>query len=360
MVCGTRLVKNGRTAAGSQRWRCLSCGASQARRRPDVTQREQLRQFVTWLVGKHTQGEMDGTVTGRTFRRNTAWCWKVEPRLGPATEFHHAILVDGVWISEWCLLIALSDTGRVLAWQWSGGESVAAWKALLEQVEAPAVLVSDGGTGIPTALSACWPETKHQRCLFHLQMRVSRHLTRNPRTDAGRALRGLVMKLSEVKDEDAAIAWQIRLDEWWRAFGHLTKERTMFRGGQFGFTHDRLRKAWLLIRSVTRNNTLFTYVTYGNPHTTSPLEGGINSQIREVLRRHRGMSDAHQKRAVEWFLTLHERPLNEAIRNALPSSATITTTDRAEIEEPEYPSLYDTALSPEEGLWSRTGWAGRG
>jgi hypothetical protein len=256
-------------------------------------------------------------------------------------------------------LIALSDKGRVLAWQWSGGESVAAWKALLEQVEAPGVLVSDGGTGIPTALAACWPETKHQRCVFHLQMRVSRHLTMNPRTDAGRALRGLVMKLSEVKDEDTAIAWQIQLDEWWRTFGHLTKERTMFRNGQFGFTHDRLRKAWFLVHGVIRKNTLFTYVTYGNPRTTSPLEGGINSQIREVLRRHRGMSETHQKRAVEWFLVLHEQSLDEALRNALHAQAPTAEPDTTEIEEPAEPDLYDTALSAEEGLWSRTGWAGR-
>lgn len=359
MVCGSRLVKNGRHPSGTQRWRCPSCGASSVRRRPDVTRREQLRQFVTWLVGKQTQAEIDGTTSGRTFRRQTAWCWDIEPRLAPATTIHHAVLVDGIWISGWCLLIALSDKGSVLAWQWSGGESVAAWKALLEQIEAPGILVSDGGTGIPTALGACWPETKHQRCLFHLQMRVSRHLTMNPRTEAGRALRGLVMKLSEVRDEDAAIGWQIRLDEWWRVFGHLTKERTMFRNGQFGFTHDRLRKAWFLIRGVVRNNTLFTYVTYGNPRTTSPLEGGINSQIREVLRRHRGMSEAHQKRAVEWFLTLHEQSFDAALQHALPAKEL----GAAEIDEPDEidsPALYDTALSANEGLWLRTGWAGRG
>lgn len=189
-------------------------------------------------------------------------------------------------------------------------------------------------------------------------MRVSRHLTMNPRTDAGKALRGLVMKLSEVHDEDTAIDWQIRLDQWWRTFGHLTKQRTMFRNGQFGFTHDRLRKAWFLVRTVVRNNTLFTYVTYGNPRTTSPLEGGINSQIRNVLRRHRGMSEEHQKRAVEWFLTLHELSLDEALQRALPAKA--PAPDTAENDEPDEPALYDTALNADEGLWLRAGWAGRG
>lgn len=312
---------------------------------------------MAWLTGKQTQAEIDGTATGRTFRREIAWCWALEPRLPPATEIHHAILVDGIWVSGWCLLIALSDKGRVLAWQWSGGESVAAWKALLGQVAAPGVLVSDGGTGLPAALKIVWPETKHQRCLFHLQMNVSRHLTRNPRTDAGRALRALVMRLSEIHDEDAAIAWQLKLERWWQTFGHLTRERTMFRNGKFGYTHDRLRKAWQLIRRVSRNNTLFTWITYGNPRTTSPLEGGINSQIRDLLRRHRGLSEEHQKRAVEWFLVLHELTLDEAIALARPAP---TPEQTQQPDEPAGPALYDNGLDAGEGLWLRTGWAGRG
>lgn len=359
VICRARLVKNGKTAAGTQRWRCPSCGSSSVRRRPDVTRREQATRFVSWLIGKHTQAEADGTATGRTFRRQTAWCWDLEPRLPPATTIHHAVLIDGIWISGWCLLIALSDTGRVLAWQWSGGESVAAWKALLEQVPAPGVLVSDGGTGIPTALKSVWPETKHQRCLFHIQLRTTRHLTRTPRTDAGRALRRLVMTLSKIgeNDEDAAIAWQITLDEWWRTSGHLTKQKTRLRNGQLAFTHDRLRKAWSLLNGVIRNKTLFTYITYGNPRTTSPLEGGINSQLREVLRRHRGLSEQHQKRAVEWFLVLHEMPLGEAIALAHPSTPEQAT---AETDEPDDVSPYGTGLDATEGLWSRAGWAGRG
>lgn len=312
---------------------------------------------MKWVIGKQTQAEIDGTTTGRSFRRDTAWCWDVEPRLAPATTIFHAVLVDGIWIGDYCLLIALSDKGNVLAWQWSGGESVAAWKALLSQVEAPGILVSDGGTGLPTALAVCWPETKHQRCLFHLQMNVSRHLTRNPRTNAGRALRALVMRLSEVQDEDAAIAWQLKLEKWWQTFGHLTRERTMFRNGQWGFTHDRLRKAWQLIRRVSRNDTLFTWITYGNPRTTSPLEGGINAQIRELLRRHRGMSEQHRRRAVEWFLVLHELPLERALSLAHTEPKPEPTT---EPEEPHGPTLYDTGLDAGEGLWLRTGWAGRG
>ncbi|MWB97324.1 IS1249 family transposase, partial [Agromyces seonyuensis] len=316
---------------------------------------EQLRKFVTWVTGKHTQAELDGTATGRSFRRQIAWCWDVQPSLGPCETIHHAVLVDGIWVGTWCLLIALSDTGRVLAWQWCGGESVAAWTALFERIPAPGVLVSDGGTGLPTALHTCWPETKHQRCLFHLQMNITRHLTRTPRTEAGRALRGLAMQLSGIWSIEDAIVWQQRLDQWWQAFGHLTRERTLLRNGHFGFTHDRLRKAWFLIRTVVARQTVFTYLLYGNPRTTSPLEGGINSQIRDLLRRHRGMSEEHRRRAVEWFLTLHELPLEQAL--ALAKTTPPSPTNKA--TPPEHASPYDTGLSDEEGLWTRKGWAGR-
>jgi len=325
-----------------------------------VTRREQLRRFVIWLTGKQTQAEVDGTATGRSFRRETAWCWGVQPRLEPATTIHHAVLVDGVWIGTWCLLIAVSDGGDVLAWQWCGRETTAAWTALLEQVPAPAVIVSDGGSGLPSALRTCWPETKHQRCVFHLQMNTSRHLTRNPRTDAGRALRGLVMKLSEVHDEDTAIGWQLQLEQWWQTFGHLTRERTMFRNGQWGFTHDRLRKAWLLIRKVARDGVLFTWISYGNPRTTSPLEGGINSQLRDLLRRHRGMSETHRRRAVEWFLVLQQIPLEDALSLATTPPAATAEPDPEPEDDPLGPALYDTGLDPGEGLWLRSGWAGRG
>lgn len=183
-------------------------------------------------------------------------------------------------------------------------------------------------------------------------MNITRHLTRNPRTDAGRALRRLVMELSSVRDEQTAIEWQFRLEQWWQAFGYLTRERTLLRNGRFGFTRDRLRKAWLLIRLVVRKNLLFTHITYGNPRTTSALEG-LNAQIRDLLRRHREMTEEHRRRANEWFLTLHELPLGYALDHV--RSAT-TPTRTQPVDESIGPALYDTGLDANEGLWHLTGW----
>lgn len=182
-------------------------------------------------------------------------------------------------------------------------------------------------------------------------MNVTRHLTRNPRTNAGRALRRLVMDLSNVHEEDTAIAWQLQLEQWWQSFGHLTRERTMFRNGQFGFTHARLRKAWTLVRLIVRKNLLFPHITYGNPRTTSRLES-LNAQIRDLLRRHRGMSEEHRRRAVEWFLTTRELPIPNAIKTAGPVPK---TTAKPRPNDQISHIIYDTSTSAEEGLWARSG-----
>ncbi|MFJ4027261.1 hypothetical protein ACIPWF_21980, partial [Paenarthrobacter sp. NPDC089989] len=68
----------------------------------------------------------------------------------------------------------------------------------------------------------------------------------------------------------------------------------------------------------------------------------------------------HQKRAIEWYLYLHSeqpRPPTKLIetRHYRP---TTTTTPASKEPEPG-PELYSSGLSPDEGLWHRTGWAGR-
>ncbi len=175
---------------------------------------------------------------------------------------------------------------------------------------------------------------------------------------SGRRLLALSRELSAVHKPDDVIAWRLKLEAWWQTHGHLTKERS-YDGRRWWFTHDRLRKAWHLLARLSANGTLFTYVSHGNARTTSPLEGGINNGIRHVLRTHRGMTEPHMKRAPECFLTLHEIPIDRA-HELVPNPSTISAIDRdTDAEELPEPSLYNTGLTAEEGLWTRTGWAGR-
>lgn len=309
-------------------------------------------------MGKASQAEFAGSRSSRSFRRDTAWCWELQPRLPITGEVHEVILVDGIWIETWCLLIALTTTNAVMGWQWAARESAAAWGALFETIPAPMVLVTDGGSGIRSALALHWPDTVIQRCIFHLQLNVTRELTRNPRLRAGRDLRQIALALRDVHTVDDAITWRLTLEAWWKTYGHLLRERTLYDNGHFGYTHKPLRKAWTILHRVAENEHAFTFVRHNAPRTTSRLEG-LNSQIRHLLRHHRGMPIEHQRRAIEWFLLLHEVPIDHAHRHAhAPTPPTPHKDPHIDLDAPS-PALYGNGLDATEGLWLRTGWAGR-
>ena len=131
-------------------------------------------------------------------------------------------------------------------------------------------------------------------------------------------------------------------------------------GKKWWYTHDRLRKAYNLLAELQRRDHLFTYLTAGGPKTTSRLEGGVNAVIKQTLRLHRGMTIEHQKRAAEWVLIERARHLYTV--NEMVTEAVVTPIQkrRPRFTEPDPgPLLYDTGVSAEEGLWVRSGWAGR-
>ena len=94
--CGAAMRRNGRTTAGSQRWRCESCGASRTVSYDDGAAR--LEEFLSWLLSKARQADMPGQ--GRTFRRLAAEFWPIWPMPEPTGEVHRVLFVDGIWLAR--------------------------------------------------------------------------------------------------------------------------------------------------------------------------------------------------------------------------------------------------------------------
>ncbi len=130
------------------------------------------------------------------------------------------------------------------------------------------------------------------------------------------------------------------------------------------WTHDRLRKAYHLLARLTRQDVLFTYLNedfqaLGISSTTNKIEGGVNAPIKDLLRRHRGMTSPHQRRAIEWWCQQHSpTPTPPAALIQPHHYQPPVPKHRVEQDEQIGPAAYDTGLTPEEGLWTRKGWAG--
>ncbi|NEE01675.1 IS1249 family transposase [Phytoactinopolyspora halotolerans] len=375
MVCGGRLKRNGTTSAGRTRWRCASCGASSTRSRPDVTRRGQLEAFVAWLTGTGCQHDTT-PASARSFRRQSAWCWRVEPSIAVTGEVYDCVQLDGIYLSGgWCCLIAITR-GHPIAWQWCDQEKKVVWAALMNTLPAPRVVVTDGGRGIHAALGECWATTRVQRCLVHVQRNMRTYLTSKPRTDAGKALWALGKQLTRLPEPDDAAKWLVGLNAWHELYGHLTRQRT-YRSDDtlapswvkptqtWWYTHANLRKAYRLLQRLAREQTLFTYLDpdladLQIASTTNWIEGGINAQLRRLLATHRGMTCEHQRRAIEWYLYLHSEHHKAPAKLINPEHYTPNTPRHREPRnEPIGPVEYDIHPTAEEGLWARKGWAGR-
>ena len=375
MICGRALVRNGKTAAGKQRYRCLECGASRSGERPDVSRRAELDAFLGWLLGAGSQAGAVSFGTARSFRRRTAWCWNISPAIPATGEVHDQVQIDGIYVGSWCCLIAIAGE-HVIGWQWCDTEKKAAWAALLQRFPAPRVVITDGGSGIAAALSDCWSDSAVQRCLVHVQRNVRTHLTSRPRTEAGKALLRLGRALTRIRTSAQAAAWLGHLNDWYQDYGDLVRART-YRGTTtpapawvranqtWWFTHDRLRKAYRLLERLSQAGTLFTYLRHefiglDIAATTNRIEGGTNAQLRLILRAHRGMSEEHQKRAIEWYLYLHSEAPVPPARLIRPEHQTpIRLPAQTAPDQPHGPEEYGKAATAEEGLWARKGWAGR-
>jgi len=376
-VCGSRLKRNGATSAGKTRWRCTNkeCNKSLTKSRPDLERRHDLKVFLDWLLDGRRQWKTEAE--RKAFQRRIAWCWNIKPKFAISGEVDDEIQLDGTYLDDgWCLLTAVNGLGVVVGYQWCDTEKTAAWEALLSRIPAPRVAVIDGGQGLASALNKCWPETKVQRCLVHIQRNVRTYLTTNPRTDAGKELRKISLALTKIKTVDQAIAWQQALDQWYQKHGELLKQRTYAgkdvvrptwarANSVWWYTHDRLRKAYYVMHRVVKDKTAFIYLDpeFGDMKiswTTNRIEGGCNSQIKELLRRHRGMPSPHQRRTAEWWLYTHSNNPKPAHTLIKPEHWQPKITPKQAKQEPDRPTLEDPGIpTAEEGLWARKGWAGR-
>ena len=128
-------------------------------------------------------------------------------------------------------------------------------------------IVCDGRKG----LLQLFPEIPAQLCQFHQVKTVSRYLTRNPKTAAGKALWQLALTLKD----SGKVAFQSALQAWFERHQGFLNERTVNEeNGRSHYTHKQLRSAYL---SLKRNlDYLFTFEAYpglGIHNTTNLLDG---------------------------------------------------------------------------------------
>ena len=340
--CGNICVKNGKTKAGTQRWLCKECSATFTN--PIDNSTKQFVQFQHWLFSKAVQKEMSGA--GRSFRRKISKFWEIWPMPPKIESPMKVVYVDGIYLRRKACILICCNERYVLGWYLCRYENSRAWEALMQRIAAPAMVVSDGGPGFRKALKRVWPKAKLQRCTFHAFLQVKRYTTDRPKTIAGIEMYMIAKDLLMIKDMEQAGHWVTRLINWRIKHKTFLSEMTRDEKGKLRPMHERLLKAERSLARLVRQNTLFTYLdeslSYGEelPSTNNRIEGGINAQLRTMLRNHRGMSIERRIKAVFWWCYFHTpKPLSASeILKVMPTDRSISKlykamNERAKLED---------------------------
>lgn len=298
--------RHGYTTRDRQRWRCFLCAVTEIRRRPDTHLRHARRQAWQWLTGKASVSEI-AQLSGLTRQSLSKQFQNIFSDQASFTRPRSisVLILDGIYIHGRTLLalIGLTDN-RHLVWSFTNRETSGSWFELLSRLPIPTVVVCDGHSGLMPTLRALWPQTAIQRCHFHVLKLARVYLTLSPRTRAGRELQALLWTLTSCRTHQARDDFRLRFETWCRRYETLLSERSHsideHKRKHWWYTHKKLRGIRSLLVHALPN--LFTFLDYPDcPNTTNAVEGGVNAQIAEALRLHRGLR-LHQKQTLVSFV----------------------------------------------------------
>lgn len=315
------MIRWGKTNKGTLRWRCTDCSTTGVRKRGDVSKRNQEVLFRRWILGMEslTSIARKKHVSSRNLLRMFESQWMVTPHSRfPTLNEPPICVLDGTHISSGCVVLIILDriSAKPLGWSFARNENYTEWYALLSEFKrytTPRAFVSDGQKGLRKALGELFPHTIHQRCMTHVQRLALQWLTKNPMSEAGKNLRKYIIPLFSINTKEEHISYVQKINRWDEKHDSFLKERSVsVHTGRKWYVHRKLRGVRSLLLTALPN--LFHFLTdIEVPKTSNDIEGGINSPLKELLYRHRGLSTEKKKVLVTHFLC--ERRRNPPTRN---------------------------------------------
>lgn len=184
-------------------------------------------------------------------------------------------------------------------------EATRHYRYLKEQVEALGftiqAVVIDGRKG----LIGVFEGLPVQWCHFHQQQTLTRYLTQNPKTEAGKDLKRIASYLGKVSQR----RFQRLLEAWCMKHQNFIDEKVEDNSKRgWHYKHKRIRSAY---RSLWRNLPyLYTYERYPDlhiPNTTNALDGGLFSPLKKRINFHAGSSMKLQIKMVDEYLLKYNK-----------------------------------------------------
>ena len=310
--CGGKLLKNGQTSSGAQRWRCSKCGKSCTINRPDTRARNLARSQSNLLSHKGTISEsaVERHISRRTASRRMAEYLATEPVPPPITgQVYDYIVIDATWLEQGGAVAIAKAGNYVCQWEFGKGENMQLWLRLLAKIPKPGAIVCDGQKGMLEAIRRTYgKDIPIQRCHFHIKQNLRLGLPVTSREPAVLALRELARQMRDVHTmedvklfNDKFMVISLLYDDYVNEYtvqGARRKDTKIY-------TRHKLHTVYQQMSELIAGDNIFTFISHPElhlPKTTNALEGGINSRISELLLAHRGLTKSGQQHLINDFL----------------------------------------------------------
>ncbi len=237
--------------------------------------------------------------------------WCVLPPQATTTEIPWVYGCDGKWLGRVGVFFIHRNvtTKENLWWSFISSETYEAIHRDLDALTVqlgnhlPIGAVSDWKGSIVAAVASHFGNIPHQRCLAHVDREAKRLLPLHSPLEATQALRRVAVLLMLVGKPTDPHVWQTSLARWEKHYGSLLKEKTYAPQGltrHWWYTHGNIRSAWRLL--THEQQPFFVFLTHPLiPKTNNALEG-VNSNLKQKLGNHRGMSVTRQASFLSWYM----------------------------------------------------------
>lgn len=167
----------------------------------------------------------------------------------------------------------------------------------------PSGAVSDWKGAIVASIASYFGPIPHQRCLAHVIRQAKRLTPKYSPFEATQKLRAIAKDLMLVETIHDPNVWKTSLLHWEKQYGGMLKEKTIgspLIKKKWWYTHGNIRRAWRLL--THDQEPLFVFlINHLIPKTNNALEG-VNSNLKQKLGDHRGMSTARQASFLSWYM----------------------------------------------------------
>lgn len=314
--CNKKLTPWGKTKSGKKRYGCNWCRKTRVYKKTKLVNTLDLfKQYVLWGLTY----EMLSSITGfspRYLESEFHKLFRLDPPHLPRidqSKFDEAyLLIDGLWFGRWFVLLVYRQSGNLHLLHVSIAEKEATTKIERDLIYIKNGLkyvftgaVTDGGTGILSALTLVYSHMPHQICLAHMHRRIVSSLGRYSRDERIRALRWLADWVWMIESKSALSWWNKELKNWIYQNIIYLRESHKDETGRTWFVHSGVRKAVRMLVKLPK--TSFVFLDHPTmPKTTNELEATFGHLGQRWLR-HKGLKRERWESFLKWFTYFYNK-----------------------------------------------------